>query len=127
MAGTRSGLPALLALFAATAGLLGVLGLAGESAAPEKVLLFRDNTGGGDAYGPFINSNHFAVAVELSLPAALVLFGVAVRNLRRSGTARQRAAVVALAPVSRLAIAVAAVMRSRLTRRLFSLSPSGFR
>ncbi len=111
MAGTRSGLPVLLAMLAVICGLLGVLGLVSESGAPEKVLLLRMNTGGGDTYGPFVNSNHFAAAVELSVPAALVLFMVAVRNLRRSGTARQRAAVVTLASAVAVVVAVGAVMR----------------
>jgi len=97
MAATRSGLPTLLGILVVTCGLLAVLGLAGESGAPEKVLLIRANTGGGGAYGPFVNSNHFAAAIELSLPAALVLLAAAVRNLGSVGAARQRAAVVALA------------------------------
>ena len=68
---TRSGLPVLLALIAATGVVVAVLGLAGEAGAPEKVLLIRDNTGGGSPYGPFVNENHFAQAMELTLPAAL--------------------------------------------------------
>ena len=112
MAATRSGLPTLLGILVVTCGLLAVLGLAGESGAPEKVLLFRANTGGGGAYGPFVNSNHFAAAIELSLPAALVLLAAAVRNLGRVGAARQRAAVVALASAVVAVVAVAAVLRS---------------
>jgi len=111
MAGTRSGLPVLLGLLAVTCGLLGVLGLGSESGAPEKVLLLRANTGGGDTYGPFVNSNHFATAVELTVPAALVLFVVAVRNLSQPGTARQRAAVVTLAAGVTVVVAVGAMMR----------------
>lgn len=111
MAGTRSGLPVLLAMLAVICGLLGVLGLGSESGAPEKVLLLRMNTGGGDTYGPFVNSNHFAAAVELTVPAALVLFMVAVRNLAQSGAARQRAAVVTLASAVAVVVAVGAVMR----------------
>ena len=111
MAGTRSGLPVLLALLGVTCGLLGVLGLGSESGAPEKVLLLRANTGGGDTYGPFVNSNHYATAVELTVPAALVLFVVAVRNLARPGAARQRAAVVALAAGVTVVVAVGAMMR----------------
>ena len=112
MATTRSGLPTLLGLLVVTCGLLAVLGLAGESGAPEKVLLIRANTGGGGAYGPFVNSNHFAAAIELSLPAALVLLAAAVRNLRGVGAVRQRAAVVALASAVVVVVAVAAVLRS---------------
>lgn len=112
MAATRSGLPTLLAILAVTCGLLAALGLAGESGAPEKVLLIRANTGGGDTYGPFVNSNHFASAMELSLPAALVLLAAAVRNLPRHGSTRQRAAVVALASGVVSVVALAAILRS---------------
>ena len=112
MAATRSGLPTLLAILAVTCGLLAVLGLAGEGGAPEKVLLVRANTGGGDTYGPFVNSNHFAAAMELSLPAALVLLAAAVRNLPRHGSTRQRAAVVALASGVVSVVALAAILRS---------------
>lgn len=112
MAASRSGLPRLLALVAFICGLLAVLGLAGESRAPEKVLLLRANTGGGDAYGPFVNSNHFALAIELGLPAALALAAAAARNLGRPGPARQRAAVEGLAALAVAAVAAAAVLRS---------------
>ncbi len=111
MAGTRSGLPALLGLLAVVCGLLGVLGLGGESGAPQNVLLVRPNTGGGDVYGPFINSNHYATAIELTVPAALVLFAAAVRNLVRAGAARQRAAVVTLAAGVAAVVAIGAMMR----------------
>lgn len=112
IAAARSGLPALLGLLTVVCGLVAVLGLAGESGAPEKVLLLRANTGGGGVYGPFVNSNHFAAAIELTLPAALVLLAVAVRNLSGSGSSRQRAAVVALAGAVVGSVAVASVLRS---------------
>jgi O-antigen ligase len=112
MAATRSGLPTLLVFLAVTCGVLAVLGLAGESGAPEKVLLIRANTGGGGPYGPFVNSNHFAAAIELSLPAALVLLAAALRNLPQPGAVRQRAAVQALASAVVVVVAVAAVLRS---------------
>ena len=112
MASTRSGLPTLLGVIAVTCGVISVLGLAGESGAPERVLLIRANTGGGDVYGPFVNSNHFAAAIELSLPAALVLLAAAVRNLPRPGTTRQRAAVTALGAAVVVVVALAAVLRS---------------
>ena len=112
MAATRSGLPALLAMIAITCGVISVLGLAGESGAPEKVLLIRANTGGGDVYGPYVNSNHFAAGIELSLPAALVLLAAAVRNLPRPGSVRQRAAVTALASAVVVVVAAAAMLRS---------------
>jgi hypothetical protein len=111
MASTRSGLPVLLGLLAVVCGLLGVLGLGGESGAPQNVLLVRPNTGGGDAYGPFVNSNHYATAVELTVPAALVLFAAAVRNLVRTGAARQRAAVLTLAAGVAAVVAIGAMMR----------------
>jgi O-antigen ligase len=112
MAAARSGLPALLAMIAITCGVISVLGLAGESGAPEKVLLIRANTGGGDVYGPYVNSNHFAAGIELSLPAALVLLAAAVRNLPRPGSVRQRAAVTALASAVVVVVAAAAILRS---------------
>lgn len=112
MASTRSGLPLLLGLIAVTCGLMAVLGLAGEAGAPEYILLFRSNTGGGDVYGPFVNSNHFAAGIELGLPAALVLLAAAVRNLPNPGSSRQRAAVTALATAVVVVVALAAVVRS---------------
>ena len=109
MASTRSGLPILLGIIAVTCGVMAVLGLAGESGAPENVLLIRANTGGGGVYGPFVNSNHFAAGIELSLPAALVLLAAAMRNLPQPGSTRQRAAVTALASAVVVVVAVAAV------------------
>lgn len=112
MASTRSGLPILLGFIAVTCGVTAMLGLAGESGAPENVLLIRANTGGGDVYGPYVNSNHFAAGIELSLPAALVLLVAGVRNLARPGTTRQRAAVTVLASAVVVVVAAAAVLRS---------------
>lgn len=112
IAATRSGLPTLLGILAVTCGLLAALGLVGESGAPGKVLLVRENTAAGGCYGPFVNSNHFAAAMELSLPAALVLFAAAVRNLKRPGASRQRAAVTALASGVIVVVGVAAMLRS---------------
>ena len=109
---TRSGLPVLLALLAATGVLVAVLGLAGEAGAPEKVLLIRDNTGGGGPYGPFVNDNHFAQAMELTLPAALVLLAVGVRQLKDSGGGRQLAAVMVLGSSVATVVTVAAMLRS---------------
>lgn len=109
---TRSGLPVLLALIAATGVLIAVLGLAGEAGAPEKVLLIRDNTGGGSPYGPFVNENHFAQAVELSLPAALVLLAVSARKLRGSGSDRQLAVVMVLGSSVATVVTIAAMLRS---------------
>jgi O-antigen ligase len=112
IAATRTGLPALLGLVAVTCGVLAILGLAGESGAPERVMLVRDNTGGGDAYGPYVNSNHFALGIELCLPAALVLLAVSLRNVRLPGTARQRAAVTGIAAAVVASVAFAAMLRS---------------
>ena len=112
VAATRSGLPVLLALLASTGVVLAVLGLAGEAGAPEKVLLVRDNTGGGSPYGPFVNENHFAQAVELTLPAALVLLAVNVRQLRRKGGSRQLAAVMVLGSAVATVVTTAAMLRS---------------
>jgi len=111
MAGTRTGLPVLLATVAAVGALLAILGLAAEAGTPEKVLLIRTNTGGGGPYGPFVNRNHFAQAIELTLPAAMVLLMAATRHLRRTGAARQRAAVTALAAVVAIAMSAAALLR----------------
>jgi len=112
IATTRSGLPVLLALLAGTGVLVAVLGLAGEAGAPEKVLLVRDNTGGGSPYGPFVNENHFAQAMELTLPAALVLLAVNARQLRGSGSRRQLAAVMVLSSAVVTVVTVAAMLRS---------------
>lgn len=112
MAVTRSGLPLLLGLLAGTGVLVAVLGLAGEAGAPEKVLLVRDNTGGGGPYGPFVNENHFAQAMELTLPAALVLLTVNARRLRRAGGSRQLAAVMVLASAVATVVITAAMLRS---------------
>ncbi len=112
VASTRSGLPILLGIIAVTCGVMAVLGLAGESGAPENVLLIRANTGGGGVYGPFVNSNHFAAGIELSLPAALVLLAAGMRNLPQPGSTRQRAAVTALASAVVVVVAAAAVLRS---------------
>jgi len=112
MAATRSGLPLLLGLLAGTGVLVAVLGLAGEAGAPEKVLLVRDNTGGGGPYGPFVNENHFAQAMELTLPAALVLLTVNARRLRQAGGRRQLAAVMVLAGAVATVVIIAAMLRS---------------
>jgi hypothetical protein len=112
VAATRSGLPVLLALLASTGVVFAVLGLGGEAGAPEKVLLVRDNTGGGSPYGPFVNENHFAQAVELTLPAALVLLAVNVRQLMRKGGGRQLAAVMVLASAVATVVTTAAMLRS---------------
>jgi O-antigen ligase len=112
MASTRSGLPVLLMQIAITGVVLAILGLASEAGAPEKVLLIRDNTGGGGPYGPYVNENHFAQGIELTLPAALVLLAVNARHLRMQGGRRQLAAVVVLASAVAVTVATAALLRS---------------
>jgi len=112
MASARSGLPVLLPLLAITCALLAVLGFAGEAEAPAKVMLVRDNTGGGSPYGPFVNRNHFAQAIELTMPAALVLVAAGTRGFGGGGTARQRSAVLVLAGSVTCAVGFAAVVRS---------------
>jgi len=109
---TRSGLPVLLSLIAGTGVVVAVLGLAGEAGAPEKVLLVRENTGGGSPYGPFVNENHFAQAMELTLPAALVLLAVSARKLKGSSGERQVAAVMALGSSVVTVVTIAAMLRS---------------
>lgn len=122
MATTRSGLPALVRVLAAAGGLLGLLGLVGEaSLAERRILWLRDvprwhaehNVAGwGDAYGPLINSNHFALAVELTLPAAVVLLAAAARHVGRRDPARHRAVATVLAAAAILAVEGAALARS---------------
>ena len=112
MAAARTGLPVLLVLLAATGGLLALLGFASEPAAPAKVLLVRDNTGGGSPYGPFVNANHFAQAIELTVPAALVLVAAGARGLGGSGAGRQRSAMVLLVGAAATVVGCAAVLRS---------------
>ncbi len=112
MAATRSGLPALLTLLAACGLVLALLGLAAEAGAPARVLLVRENTGGGSPYGPFVNRNHFALAMELTLPAALALFAAAGRQLRASGRERRAAVLGVLAAGVAIAVGTAALARS---------------
>lgn len=111
MAATRSGLPSLLWMIALTGGLVAFLGIVAEPGAPEHVLLVRANTGGGAAYGPFVNHNHFAQAVELTLPAVLVLLAASLRHLGGEGGPRQATAATALAGFALAGLAVAALLR----------------
>lgn len=112
MARTRSGMPTLLMILAGTGVLVALLGLIGEAGAPDKVLLVRDNTGRGGVYGPFVNSNHFALAIELTVPAALVLLAAASRHIRATGPERARGTVTILATGVAIAVAVGALLRS---------------
>jgi len=111
MAASRSGLPFLLASIAATGAVVAMLGLVSEAGAPSDVLLIRSNTVGGNPYGPFVNRNHFAQCMELTMPAAAVLLVVAARHLLLPGVARRRATMIVLATGVTLAIGAAAVLR----------------
>ncbi len=111
MAATRSGLPGLLWILALGGGLLALLGLGTEGGLPGRVLMIRANTGGGDPYGPFVNSNHFAVAMELTLPAAAALLAVAVRHTAHGGRTRPRAVAGLLGAGALAALALAALLR----------------
>ncbi len=112
MAATRTGLPALLLVLGATGALAALLGLVTEPGLPGKVLLVRENTGGGGAYGPFVNRNHFALAMELTVPALLALLAAAARHLRIPGESRKTATIAMLASGSAVAVGVAALLRS---------------
>jgi len=112
MAQTRSGLPVLLMMIAGTGVVAAILGLTAEAADPSTVLFFRENTGHGSVYGPFVNHNHFAQAMELTLPAAIVLLVVALRRLPDKGLSRQRAVVSALGSLVAIVIGLAALLRS---------------
>lgn len=111
MAATRSGLPMLLGLVAATGTVLALLGLATERGLPGLVLLIRPNTVGGGPYGPFLNQNHFALAVELTIPAAIALLAAAARHLPLHGEARRRGTVMLLAAAVATIIEAAALLR----------------
>jgi len=112
MAQTRSGLPVLLMMIAGTGVVAAILGLTAEAADSSTVLFFRENTGQGSVYGPFVNHNHFAQAMELTLPAAIVLLVVALRRLPDKGLSRQRAVVSALGSLVAIVIGLAALLRS---------------
>ncbi len=111
MAGSRSGLPQLLTTLAATGVVLALLGLASEPGLPSKVLLVRANTGGGSPYGPYVNHNHFALGIELTLPATLVLLAAGARHLSHPGGARRRGVVTVLAAGTAAAVGLAALLR----------------
>ena len=112
MTATRSGTPFLLTTLAAVGGTLALLGLGTEHGLPDHVLLFRPNTGGGGPYGPFVNRNHFALAVELTIPAAVALLAAAARHLKVPGEGRRRAAVALLGAGVIVSIELAALLRS---------------
>ena len=112
MAQTRSGLPFLLMTIAATGVVAAVLGLIAEGGDGSKVLFLRENIFGGGVYGPFVNRNHFAQAMELTIPAAIALLAIAIRRLPDRDLARQKAVVSALASSTAIAVCLAALIRS---------------
>ncbi len=112
MASTRSGLPVLLGIIAAIGGLIAILGLASEGGGGDTVLLMRENTGGGGPYGPFVNRNHFAQAIELTMPALFVLLAASARHLSRNRQSKERPIVFGLAGAIGIAVCIAAVLRS---------------
>jgi hypothetical protein len=111
MAATRSGLPMLITLIAITGATMAVLGLVSEAGIPDKVMLLRLNTGGGQTYGPYVNHNHFAQGIELTLPAVVVLLAVSGRHLAMAGAARRRASVIILAAAVATILCCAAMLR----------------
>lgn len=125
MASARSGLPALVALLAVACGLLAVLGFAGEAGGTNKVLLVRDNTGGGSPYGPFVNHNHFSQAIELTVPAGFVLAAAGARNLGARGGARQRSVMLLIAGVATAAVGCAATLRAGSKGGILFLTAAG--
>lgn len=112
MAGTRSGVPALMLLIAATGIFSAVLGLVSEGADPSTVLFFRPNVQGGSPYGAFVNRNHFAQSMELCLPALMVLLAHALRRLPNPGEIRQKAAVSAIGSFVGLVLGIGALLRT---------------
>jgi O-antigen ligase len=58
-----------------------LLGIVQHFTSDAKIYGFRTLTVGGDPFGPFVNRNHFAGFVELTLPAGLAL--LIFRGLRR--------------------------------------------
>jgi O-antigen ligase len=58
-----------------------LLGIVQHFTSDAKIYGFRTLTAGGDPFGPFVNRNHFAGFVELTVPAGLAL--LIFRGLRR--------------------------------------------
>lgn len=112
LAATRSGLPGLLWMIAVTGAVVALLGVIAEAGSPAYVLLVRPNTGGGHPYGPFVNSNHFAQAIELTLPAMLVLLAATLRHFDHTGESRQNVVATGLGALTMTVLAIAALIRS---------------
>ena len=60
---------------------MSLLGIVQHFTSDAKIYGFRTLSPGGDSFGPFVNRNHFAGFVELTLPAGLAL--LIFRGLRR--------------------------------------------
>jgi O-antigen ligase len=58
-----------------------LLGIIQHFTSPDKVYWFRELQAGGDPFGPYVNRNHFAGFVELTLPTGLAL--LVFRGVRR--------------------------------------------
>jgi O-antigen ligase len=58
-----------------------LLGIIQHFTSPDKIYWFRELPAGGDLFGPYVNRNHFAGFVELTLPVGLAL--LIFRGLRR--------------------------------------------
>jgi O-antigen ligase len=114
MAGARTGMPVLLGVLVACCALLALLGLASEATVPAKYMLIRDNISGVVTYGPYVNRNHYALGLELTLPAAVAMLAVGVRQLGQPGGAvRRAAALISLTSAVTIAMGIAALLRCR--------------
>jgi O-antigen ligase len=60
---------------------ISLLGIIQHFTSPDKVYWFRELQGGGAPFGPYVNRNHFAGFIELTLPVSLAL--LVFRGVRR--------------------------------------------
>src|SRR5271157_4988943 len=60
---------------------ISLLGIIQHFTSPDKVYWFREMQGGGAPFGPYVNRNHFAGFIELTLPVSLAL--LVFRGVRR--------------------------------------------
>lgn len=111
LATTRSGLPTLLILIAATGVLGAVLGVIAEGGNQNTMLLIRqiphDNW-----YGAFADRSDFGLSMMLSVPAAAALFAAAWRRAPLRGLARQKAVISMLTAAVAMMICTGALIRS---------------
>ncbi len=111
IASSRSGVPFLIAVIASAGVLIALLGLFSESGGTDSVLLIRENTGGGGPYGPFVNGNHFAVAMELTMPACFVLLLLGARRSFARGEIKERYMLLAISAAIGIAVSGAGLLR----------------